>query len=188
MTMRGLIPGALGLLAVAGCAAVQVPNTAVMPLTGAGTPVLSREGAIQTAAYTLGTTSRTEGHPAEAARALAAVDFLAGDFYASPHWTDFPAITKVQMVQGRAEMRGVLGIPPAAPSQLVVNGLIGAATALDAGNSAAAASALSGPAFSLGPQRTLAVLNDLPALPQANVAAQSANAWITVGCMEAQSC
>ena len=174
--------------AVAGCGTPLPQTSAIMPLTTAGTPVLSDDGAIGFASYALGSPGRTANDPASAARALASIDYLAGALYENPHWIGFPAITKVQMVQARAEVRALLGVPADAPSQAVVDGLIGAATALDGGDSKAAEAVLVAPTFSFGPQRTLAILDNLPPVPQADVAAQAANSWITYGCNMQQSC
>lgn len=175
-------------LALFACTPVIPPDTAIMPRTAAGTPIMSDQGAIQTAAYVLGDPSRTAGQPGEAARALAAVDYLAGALYSNPHWVGIPAITKIQMVQGREEERAYLGIAPAVPSQLVVDGLMRAATALDAGDTAAAEAALPASTFTLGPQATVARLTHLPYLQAANVAAQHANYDITFDCGASQNC
>lgn len=173
---------ALTALALSACGSIYVPNTAIMPRTTAGTPVMSDQGAIELSSYALGSPGRTAGDPGEAARALAAVDYLAGALYSNPHWTGFPSITKIQMVQGRDEVRSVLGVPPGTPSQVVVDDLIRASQAFDARDTAAAEAALPASVFTLGPQRTVALLTNLPYLPQANVAAQQANYAISFGC------
>ena len=175
-------------LALAGCGAIILPDSAIMPRTASGTPEMSDQGAMETAAYSLGVHSRTAGRPGEAARALAAIDFLAGDLYSNPHWTGFPAQTKQQMLQGRLEVRQVLAVAPGTPSQVVVDGLIRAADAFDAHQTDVAYAALPPAVFTLGPQRTLAVLADLPNLPQANIAAQNANAFISFDCNNTGEC
>lgn len=181
------ILAALAGLPLAGCA-VTIPDSAVMPRTVAGTPVMSDPGAIQLASYSLGSPARTAGQPGQAARALAAVDYLAGALYTNPHWTGFPAITKLQMMQGRDEIRQVLAVAPGTPSQVVVDDLIRAADAFEGADPASAEAALPASVFTLGPQRTVALLTNLPYLPQANVAAQSANYAITFDCGLADSC
>jgi hypothetical protein len=172
----------LAALAVSACGSIYQPNTAIMPDTAAGTPVMSDQGAIGLASYALASPSRTAGDPGEAARALASVDYLAGALYSNPHWVGFPAIAKIQMVQARNEIRQLLAVPPGTPSQAVVDGLIRASEAFDAGNTAAAEAALPASVFTLGPTRTAALLSNLPYLPQANVAAQQANLAIMSGC------
>ena len=171
------IPALAALLALslAACSAIFVPDTAVMPRTAAGTPVMSDEGAIQTAASALGSPANTAGRPVEAALALAAIDYLAGALYTNPHWTGFPAQTKLRMLQARDEVRQVLAIAPGTPSQVVVDHLIQAAHAFEGQNTQAAEAALPASVFTLGPQRTVALLTNLPYLPQANFAAQAAN-------------
>jgi hypothetical protein len=183
--MRTYFPAAFAVLAtliLAGCGTETLPDTAIMPRTAAGTPALSDQGAIETASYALASPGRTAGHPGEAARALASVDFLAGDLYTSFHWTGLPATTKQRMLQGRIELRQVLAVAPGTPSQVVVDDLIHAADAFDAHDDSAALAALPSSVFTLGPQRTAALLANLPYLPRANIAAQAANFDITFGC------
>ena len=175
-------------VSLAGCGAVTLPDTAIMPLTAAGTPALSDQGAIQTASYALGAPSRTAGQPGEAARALASVDYLAGDLYTSFHWTGMPATIKLQMLQGREEVRQVLAVAPGTTSQVVVDHLIRAADAFDSHDEAAALAALPAAVFTLGPQRTAAILANLPYLPEANIASQAANNAITYNCENTDNC
>jgi hypothetical protein len=92
------------------------------------------------------------------------------------------------MLRGREEVRSVLGIAPGTRSQEVVDRLVAAASALQSGNRAAAESALDSPRFTLGPQRTLALLDNLPPLPEANVAAQRTNAQIMTNCSFNANC
>ena len=162
-------------LCIAGCTPVTPPDTAVMPLTLGGTPVLSDVGAMQLSSYALGAPSRTSGDPVTGARAVASIDYLAGALYSNPHWVYVSAVTKAQMVEGKSEVRRVLGIDPRASSQDVVDRLIAASYAMEGRDVARANEALTSPAFTLGPGPTLALLTDLPYLPAANVAAQKAN-------------
>jgi hypothetical protein len=83
-------------------------------------------------------------------------------------------VVQQQMLAARFEVRRALGVPPNAPSQAVVDGLIGAETALVAGDLSAAEQALATPAFTFGPAATLQRLANLPALPETNVATQRA--------------
>ena len=161
-------------LALTACAPTLLPDTAVMPRTLAGTPALSDEGAMYLSSYALGVPSRTAGDAVSGARAVASIDYLAGALSSNPRWLYVSAATKGRMVQGRAEVRKVLGIDPRASSQEVVDRLMSASNAIEARDSAAAAMALSSPVFTLGPRQTLAMLTDLPYLPAANVAAQNA--------------
>jgi hypothetical protein len=165
----------LALLAAAGCTPVRVPDGAVMPVNLGGTPVMSDEGAMQLSAYALGVPSRTAGDAVNGARAIASIDYLAAALYLNPRWDYVSITTKAQMVRGRTEEREVLGIDPRAPTQEVVDRLMAVASAMEGRNVAAAQQALTSPAFTFGPQRTLAMLTNLPYLPDANVAAQKAN-------------
>lgn len=129
--------------------------------------------AVHLAAWAFAVPSRTHNDPADAARAAASMDYIAGELYTSPRWANIGPLTKNQLLQGRIEMRRVLGIPANAPSQLVVNGLTSAADALAAGNQAAALAALHNPAFP-NPQATLARLWNLPYMQMANVSTMKA--------------
>lgn len=184
LTLRNSLSGlALAAsLVLAGCGGPTLVDTAVMPLNGGGTPLLSDQGAIQYSAYVLGSPGQAAGKPGDAARALASIDYLAGALYSNPHWTGFPAITKQLMLQGRAEVRRYLAVAPGTPSQVVVTDLLRAAAAFEGQDVAAAKAALPASVFTLGPDRTTALLTNMPPLPQANVAAQQANYALQFGC------
>ena len=178
----------LAVLAVAACGLQTNYDVAIMPRTSAGTPVLSDQGAIGLASYALGNRGSIENHPGEAARAVASIDYLAGALYENPRWTGISAVHKINMLQGRDEVRQVLNVAPGAPSQAVVDGLIAAAVAFDAGDIAAARAALPASVFTLGPDQTIALLTNLPQLPAANVAAQRVNSDITGNCNFTANC
>lgn len=179
--MMKLLPrlAALLLLAAAplACAPTPLPDSARMPLSGGTTPIISPEGAVQLASYALGSPSRTRDDPVEAARAVASVDYLAGDFYANPHWVAISPLVKQRMLVGRQQARAAVGIAPDASSQEVVDRLIQVSNTV--GNPELLQAALASPVFTLGPDRTLAALNNLPYLPDANWAAQQANLELT---------
>ena len=174
--------------ALVGCTAAPLPDTAIMPTTGAGTPIMSDQGAIGLSAYVLGERSRVDGHPADAARALAAIEYLAGALYSNPHWVGFPAQHKQLMLQARLEVRQVLDVSPGASSQAVVDGLLAAATAFSAQDESAVERALPASVFGLGPQRTAALLRNLPELRTASAAAQYANADTMTNCGFSPNC
>jgi hypothetical protein len=106
---------------------------------------------------------RLRGRPASAARAVAQVEYLADELQGL-RWVGFDPFAAPEMLAARQELRGVLGIAPEAPPQVVIDALVATADAIDAGGAPAAA--LSGPAFRLGPSETLARLADLPPLPR----------------------
>lgn len=86
------------------------------------------------------------------------------------------------MLQGRDEVRELLAVAPGTASQVVVTQLLRAADAFEGHDTPAALAALSASVFTLGPDRTAALLTNLPYLQQANVAAQAANNAITFNC------
>lgn len=178
----------LAVLAATACGTQTNYDVAIMPRTASGTPVMSDQGAIGLSSYALGNRSSIENHPAEAARAVASIDYLAGALYENPHWDGIPATHKINMLQGRQEVRRVLGIAPGTPSQVVVNSLIAAAQAFDAHDPAAQRAALPSSVFTLGPDQTIALLTNLPELPAANVAAQRVNNDTTFNCAFTDNC
>ncbi len=168
-----LRPALLSALLLAACAnggpQPFVPDTARLVPGELGYGIADPDvSSINLAAWAFADPGRTRNNPAEAARACASMDYIAGEVYTSPRWAEIDALSKEQLLHGRVEMRRALGIPLNAPSQLVVNGLAGAGNALAFGNSQAALAALSNPAFP-NPQATLARLSSLPYMQQANV-------------------
>jgi hypothetical protein len=158
-----------------GCAAVTPPpDTATLPPDAYGTNADGDVGAINQAAWAFADPRRTRNDPADAARAVAAVDYLAGELSRNPRWDFMSPLTKQEMLQARVSVRQALGISPAAPSQEVVNRMLYAGNALAAGNPQAAETALQPPVFTLGPQQTLALLSSMPFVRQANIATQHA--------------
>lgn len=177
--MRSTLPLLLATALLAGCAhgGLQpfVPDTATVAPGELGFGVLDSDvPAVNYAAWAFADPGRTRNNPAAAARACASMDYIAGQLNTSPRWANIGALTKMQLLRGRVEMRRALGIPLQAPSRLVVIGLAGAANALTAGNQQAALAELSNPAFP-DPRATLARLSDLPYLQEANVSTLKAS-------------
>lgn len=161
-------------LALAACAyETPPPSTAQLPPSFYGAWIDNDIGAINEAAYALGSPSRTHDDPVEALRAAIAVEYLAGELNA-PRWFRMSPITKMQMLQARAEFRKALGIRQDAPSQVVVNALIAAMWDLEHGNKAAAMQVFALPLFTQPPEKTWEVLNNLPYMPAARAATASA--------------
>ena len=117
----------------------------------------------------------TYGRPVEAARAVAAMDYIAGEWSFSPRWSLGSPDTKQLLLQGREEVRQAVGVTPGASSQAVVDHLIAAANALAAGDQAAATQQLGPPVFNAPGAETLARLSKLPFLQTANTATTQAN-------------
>lgn len=118
--------------------------------------------------------SRTAGDPADGARAVASVDYLAGELSTSPRWGNISPITKDMMLQARTQTRNAIGVAPGASSQAVVSSLARAGNALAANNTGAAIAALSTPTFLQPGAETLQRLGSLPYIQVANVATQRA--------------
>lgn len=142
-------------------------------------------GAINFAQWAFASPGRTRDNPVNGARAAAAVEYLAVALQGA-RWISISPIAKLQMQQARDEVRTALGIAPNAPTQVVINGLTGAAGALQGGDVNLARSQLEPPVFTLGPDATLARLSNLPFLRQANIAtqrvAQSLRVSPCIGC------
>jgi hypothetical protein len=159
---------------VASCAAATPPpDTAQVP-PGAFGLFDNDVGAANIASWAFGSSARTRNDPVDAARACAAIDFLAGELRSNPRWIGLSPFTKHDMLQARGDIRQVLGIRPDAPSQIVVNALLQFAAAWQVGDQAAATRVLTAPVFTLPPQQTLQILADLPPIRSANIASADA--------------
>jgi hypothetical protein len=143
-------------------------SSVVLPpgaINGAGDPMTS---AIFTGAAFFASPNPIVGRPAEAAQAIAQMEYVAAALPTDPRYTTVTAGDVNAFVQGRAEWRQALGIPPQAPPQQVINALYMAARAISYGQPAQAAAALVPPNFTLGGAETVARLANLPAMPLAN--------------------
>jgi hypothetical protein len=168
--VSGRLVAVLVSLTLAGCAAITPPpDTAQLP-PGAFGLFDNDVAAANQASWALASPARTRNDPVDAARACAAVDYLAGELSSNPRWVTLSPLTKQEMLQARVDVRQVLGVVPNAPSQFVVNALLQFTAAWQAGNQSAALQALSAPVFTLPPQQTLAILSNLPLIRSANVA------------------
>ncbi len=164
-----LVSTALACAGLAGCGPYVPPDTAQMTMVR-GFPVMTENDAINLIEYYLARPESTHGLPALGARAVASADWLAGRPYLTGDYGDYAPVTRIQWVIARREWRAVLGIAPGTPSQVVVDHLLFAAMALEHADRALALAQLQPPAFTLGPDRTLDVLGNLPyltALPNA---------------------
>ena len=162
------------LIALSACVAPVVPDTARLApgqLVSYGDPDVT---AMNLAQYAFADPSRTYGRPIDAARAAASMEYVAGEFYTSPRWANVSAITKEQLLQGRAEVRAALGVAPGTSSQAVVDRLIAAANAMQAQDRAAAIALLGAPVFTAPGEVVLARLSAMPYLQMANVSTMRA--------------
>ncbi len=160
--------------ALTACAAPVVPDTARLTSEQLGSGADPDVTAMNLAQYAFADPSRTYGRPIDAARAAASMEYVAGQFYTSPRWANVSALTKEQLLQGRAEVRAALGVAPGTSSQAVVNQLTAAANAMQAQDRAAAVGLLGAPVFTLGGEAVLARLSAMPYLQMANVSTMKA--------------
>ena len=105
------------------------------------------------------------GRPAEAARAIAELEWLAESLPRSPRWQNASSVGLNGLQQSRWEARRALGIPERAAAQAVINGLAAAARAIEANDQAALARALPRNVFPLGSQEVVRRLAAPPQLP-----------------------
>jgi hypothetical protein len=145
----------------------SLPPDAVV---GAGDPT---RAAILNTAYAFGTPASLAGRPADAARAVAQLEYLATEIPTGARWREFDPTVGLELEQARREERAALGIAPQAPPQAVIDALYGTSRALRAGDTAAAQRLLAPPVFPAG-QQTLQRLANLPPLPIANQATSRA--------------
>jgi hypothetical protein len=159
----------LACLAFAACsAATPPPDTAQLPFAAFGT-MDNDVAAANQASWAFASPERTRNNPVDAARACAAIDYLAGQLSSSPRWIAVSPLTRQEMLRARADVRRVLGISPETRSQVVVDALLRFAADWQAGDQPAALQALSAPGFTLSPQQTVQNLSNLPYVQTANV-------------------
>ena len=172
---------ALACLALAACAVQPPPDTASVP-PGAFGFFDNTLAAANQASYAFAIPARTLNNPVDAARAAAAVDFLAGELSSNPRWVTLSPLTKMKMLQARGDVRRTLGIRPDAPSQVVVNTLLQFAWLWALADRGDAMQSLAVPVFTLPPAQTLQVLNNLPYIQSANIATlEAANQMLPGG-------
>ncbi len=144
------------------------PSSVTLPpeaIPGAGDPMRS---AIGTGATFFASGKPIVGRPAEAAQAIAQMEYVVAALPTDPRYTTMTSGDVNAFLQGRAEWRRVLGIPPQAPPQQVINALYMTARGINYGQPGQAAAALVPPNFTLGGAEMLARLGDLPSMPLAN--------------------
>lgn len=180
MTRRRALAAIAGLAAMASCAPRElqpgVPGsaawTASLPpdsIQGAGDPT---RAALIRAASAFNQPGGLAGRPADAARAIADVEYLAVEL-TGPRWVGMP-LAASQLGGARPEWRAALGIPLTAPPQPIIDALYAARRALLAGQTDLAVASLPGSLFQPGGTAALARLANLPPLPQTAAAASLA--------------
>ncbi len=141
--------------------AVALPPDAVI---GAGDPTRT---AIINAAYLFGTPASLAGRPAEAAVAVAQLDYLASEITFGPRWREFDPTVGLLLQRARQEVRNYVGVSQDAAPQVVIDTFYTASRALRANDTAAAERILAPPVVP-NARQTLAHLTALPLLPTAN--------------------
>ena len=176
MTKRIALLATLLAAGLSACGPFQpfVPDTARLAPGALGSGGDPDVGAVNQAQWAFADSGRTYGRPIEAARAAAAMDYIAGELYTSPRWDHISALTKEQLLQGRQEVRAALGVVPGTSSQRVVDALAGAGNALAAGRQDQAVALLGAPVFAQAGTETLTRLSNMPYLRMANVSTMKA--------------
>jgi hypothetical protein len=169
----------LPLLAVSLTACATLPATERTPYLPPGVFGVYEDndiGAINQSAWAFASPANTRGNPVDAAKAVVALEYLAGELKENPRWVGMDAAVKLHMVRARYALRQILGIRPDAPPQLVVNTLLAIALDLQTGNQPAAMQVLASPVFIQPPEQTLQILSNLPYVQEANLATSRAGA------------
>ena len=166
-------------LCLAGCALEgPPPSTGFMPQDAFGNSVIGQDPTIATfnqAQLAFTHPGLMQNRPAQMALAVASLDAMAGQFSTGGRWMTMDPIAKMQMLQARTRVRAILGISETAPSQAVIDQMVTASKALDAGDQAAALASLSGGVFTQPATQTLALLTHFPDVPIANYATMAAS-------------
>ncbi len=162
------------LLLLTACAAQPsrepVPEVPMRDRAGITDP---ERGAVLSASYAFANTRRLDGNPAEAARSAARLEWMAASIPQNPRWVEAAATLGPQLHMARDELHDALGLAPTSSPVALTRALTDAAAALDTGNRAAAAAALT-PVAPAGGNAVLARLDHLPHLPRAAEATQLA--------------
>jgi hypothetical protein len=168
-----LRPGRLlaGLLLLGACAELRQPPPQP-PLAGlaAGTADSARAAVSAVAAAFADRGAGLAGRPAEAAQALAQLEFLTVELSRNPRFAPLPESLRREFLLARTEARDALGVDEQAQPDAVVAALLAAARALRAGDRAAAARAMPAPTFRPGGARSVVRLGELGPLPQTALA------------------
>jgi hypothetical protein len=179
MVTRSSFLALLGALALGACGRIMAadparPSATLPPdaVTGAGDPLRS---AIAATAADFSNPARLAGQPAEAAQALAQMEYLAVELPGNPTLLTAMPTLPAQLAEARREWRAALGIPSQAPPQMVIDALYASARSLRAGRREEAAAALPSGLFTPGGAATLERLAALPPLPRTNAAAVAAS-------------
>lgn len=152
-------------LAVAACAPEPPPPT-LPPELGGSQALITRDPTMVVGQSIVSFFRRPQpNQPAEAARAIAELEWLAETLPRSPRWQTASATGLTELQQARRQARTALGVAPGASSQAVIDGLAGAAQAIETNDQAALSRALPRTVFPIGPQAVVQRLAGPPSVP-----------------------
>jgi hypothetical protein len=173
--MRALLAVPLLALCLSACATLpSTQQTPFLPPSAFGIYQDNDIGAINLSSWAFASPANTRGNPVEAARAVIAVEFLAGELKENPRWISMDRAIKLRMGLARDELRRIIGIRADAPPQVVVNTLLALNLDLQSANQPAAMQVLGLPVFTQPPDRTLQILSNMPYVQEANLATSRA--------------
>ena len=173
---RFLVLAALVGVSLAACEAVPPSQRSpYLPPGVFGTYQDNDTGAISFSAWAFASPANTRGNPAEAARAMVALEYLPSELTQNPRWIGMDSSIKVHLERSRVEMRRIMGVRPDAPKQLVVNTLLTFLLDLQAYDQPAAMQTLTSPIFTQPAEQTFALLANLPYMQEANLATSRAD-------------
>ena len=136
---------------------------------------------LSTARWAFSAERNLAGDPAEAARAVAAMEYLAGEMNTNPRWFFLAPAAKDELLEARVALRALVGAAPDARAQVVMDNLIDFANRMTSGDAAGARAQLTHAAFP-SPDETVRRLQALPFSPIANLAtAHAAQSLDAVG-------
>jgi hypothetical protein len=179
MNRIALLLGAAALVMLGGCSedAYRLPSTAIMPAGALNTNGDIDVRSLDVAAYGFGHYDEMKGNPALAASTVAALDYMGGQLNTSPRWVNMPGLFRLQMLQSRDIVRGVLGISPTVPSQDVVDTMLALSAAYSSGDPSQVNKLLGSPIFSVPPDQAAQRLADLPYMALVNNATTHADSY-----------
>ena len=167
----------LSILAVSLAACGSLPATRSTPYLPPGLYGVYQDndvGAINQSAWAFASAANTRNNPAEAVRAVVALEYLPGELKDNPRWVGMDAAIPLHLSRARDDLRRILGIRPDAPSQLVINTLLALGLDLQTGNRPVAMEVAASPIFTFPPEQTLQILSNLPYVQEANLATSRA--------------
>jgi hypothetical protein len=169
-----------GLTLLAACAG-QLPGFSASDLPSTpnslrGTVTDPARSAIGNLSSVFGAPSRVAGQPVQVANAISQMEWLTVDLATNQRFTAMPPMVPGAMLEARNAVRQTFGVAPATTPQAAVTAFDGAAAALASGDGAAAEAAVATVTGQAGAARAVALLSNLPAIPQAaNGVAAAAN-------------